>query len=58
MTDSWSEVEERDFARVMETGKLKRLPAIRLYRRCRGNLDKALAIAVAACTGYVPTGRR
>jgi hypothetical protein len=47
VTDSWSELEERDFAKVMEAGKLERMPAIRLYRRCRGNLDRALVIATA-----------
>ncbi len=57
MTDSWSEVEERDFAKVMEAGKLERMPAIRLYRRCRGNLDLALAIATASAPSETEIAR-
>ena len=58
MTDSWGEVEERDFAKVMEVGKLERMPAIRLYRRCRGNLDRALAIAAADAPTDAEVSRR
>jgi len=39
---SWSEAEERDFAKLMAVGHLQRLPAIRLYRRNGGDLKKAL----------------
>jgi hypothetical protein len=45
--DGWSELEEKDFAELMEVGHFERLPAIRLYRRCWGSLTKALAIAQA-----------
>ena len=41
----WTEQEERAFAEIMAAGKIERLPAIRLYRRCRGDLRKALKYA-------------
>ena len=44
---AWTPEEEAAFARLMKVGPLERLPAIRLYRRCRGNLDRALRIAEA-----------
>jgi hypothetical protein len=40
----WADAEERAFARLMQLG-LERMPAIRLFRRCQSNLEKALAIA-------------
>lgn len=43
----WTPEEEAAFARLMEVGRLERVPAIRLYRRCGGNLDRALRIAEA-----------
>lgn len=47
----WSPAEERDFSQLMTAGHLDRLPAIRLYRRCRADLKRALPIA----TGEAPT---
>lgn len=41
----WTDEEERAFARIMATGQMERMSAIRLYRRCRGNLAKALKYA-------------
>ena len=41
----WTEVEEKAFKSIMEAGSLERMPAIRLYRRCLCDIDKALRIA-------------
>jgi hypothetical protein len=51
---NWTEQEEQTFADLMKAGRLERLPAIRLYRRCNDNLGRALAIA----TAEAPTGRQ
>lgn len=40
----WTGEEEAAFAAIMATGQLERLPAIRLYRRMRGNLNRALTL--------------
>ena len=47
METGWTEVDERAFAQLMQVAHLQRMPAIRLYRRCRSNFDKALAVATA-----------
>ena len=44
---TWTTEEEQSFAQLMEAGRLARPEAIRLYRRCRNNYGKALAIAAA-----------
>lgn len=41
----WTDAEEAAFAQIMAAGRLERLPAIRLYRRCRCALNRALQIA-------------
>lgn len=41
----WSDAEEADFAQLMAAGNLERLPAIRLYRRMKCDLQKALKYA-------------
>lgn len=41
----WTDEEEAAFSAIMEAGKMERLPAIRLYRRLRGDLKKALRYA-------------
>lgn len=43
--DAWTAEEESAFAQLMTAGHLERMQAIRLFRRCRCNLAKALAIA-------------
>lgn len=45
-TGNWTPNEESAFGQLMHVGHLERMPAIRLYRRCRCDLKKALAIAV------------
>jgi hypothetical protein len=42
---SWTAAEESAFAQIMAAGGLLRLESIRLYRRSRGDLAKALQIA-------------
>ena len=44
----WSAETESAFGAIQKTGRLHRLPAIRLFRRCDGNVTKALDIAKAA----------
>lgn len=46
MFQEWAEVEERDFAKLMAAGHMERLEAIRLYRRNKSNIARALAIAL------------
>ena len=41
----WTDEEETAFAEIMAAGQIERLPAIRLYRRCRSNLNRALEYA-------------
>lgn len=41
----WTAAEESAFRQIMTVSDLERLPAIRLYRRCKSNLAKALQIA-------------
>jgi hypothetical protein len=43
--ETWTPNEESAFGQLMQVGHLERMPAIRLYRRCRCDLKKALAIA-------------
>ncbi len=42
---SWTPEEEAAFAKIMMTGDLERLPAIRLWKRCNKDLGKALPLA-------------
>jgi hypothetical protein len=43
--DTWTDSEEAAFVQLMAAGKLERMAAIRLYRRCKDDLVKALQIA-------------
>jgi hypothetical protein len=43
--DVWTPSEEDAFSQLMTAGRISRLEAIRLFRRCRGGLDRALEIA-------------
>lgn len=44
---TWTSTEEQGFAQLIYVGRIERLVAIRLYRRCHDNLTRALAIATA-----------
>jgi hypothetical protein len=44
---TWTPAEERAFSQLIQVGRLKRMEAIRLYRRCKDNLKRALSIAAA-----------
>ena len=52
----WTAAEESAFQQIMAVSDLDRLPAIRLYRRCKDNLAKALQIA-KDCYGSSDTQR-
>jgi hypothetical protein len=54
----WTPDEEQAFARLMQAGRIERLPAIRLYRRCNGDLTRALAVAVADAPTDTEIARR
>jgi hypothetical protein len=41
----WTDEEEQVFAEIMRAGRLERLPAIRLYKRCRSNASEAVTLA-------------
>jgi hypothetical protein len=41
----WTDLEETVFAEIMEIGRMERIPAIHLYRRCGSNPEKALRCA-------------
>jgi len=41
----WTDAEETLFREIMRIGRMERIPAIHLYRRCRSNPDKALRCA-------------
>jgi hypothetical protein len=43
----WAVAEELAFDELMSAGNLERLPAIRLFRRCGGDLKRAVEIARA-----------
>ena len=55
---TWTTEEEQSFAQLMEAGRLARPEAIRLYRRCRNNYGKALAIATAEAPSTEEVARR
>jgi hypothetical protein len=44
---TWTQAEEDAFSQLMQGGRMKRMGAIRLYRRCKDNLKRALSIAAA-----------
>ena len=45
--DTWTPAEEDAFSQLMQVGRMKRMEAVRLYRRCKDNLKRALSIATA-----------
>jgi hypothetical protein len=58
MEFNWTEQEEQAFADIMAAGRLERLPAIRLFRRCKDNLTRALVIATAEAPSDAQIARR
>jgi hypothetical protein len=44
---TWTQAEEDAFSQLMQGGRMKRMGAIRLYRRCKDSLERALTIAAA-----------
>lgn len=56
--ETWNTTEEGAFADLMAAGRLGRLAAIRLYRRARGNLARAIAIATAEAPTDEEVARR
>jgi hypothetical protein len=44
---TWTATEEKAFAQLMEAGRLERVPAIRVYRRYKGNMTRAMGLATA-----------
>jgi|HubBroStandDraft_6_1064221.scaffolds.fasta_scaffold00211_21 hypothetical protein len=44
---TWTPAEEGAFSQLMQAGRMKRMEAVRLYRRCKDNLKRALCIAAA-----------
>jgi hypothetical protein len=55
---TWTTEEEQSFTRLMEGGRLTRSEAIRLYRRCRDNFGRAMAIAAAEAPSAEEVARR
>jgi len=45
--DTWTHAEEDAFSQMVQAGRMKRMEAVRLYRRCKENLERALTIAAA-----------
>lgn len=44
---TWTQAEEDAFSQLMQVGRMARMEAIRLYRRSKNNLKRALSIAAA-----------
>ena len=55
---TWTTEEEQSFAQLMEVGRLTRPEAIRLYRRCKENFGRAMAIATAEVPSAEEIARR
>jgi hypothetical protein len=55
---TWTPAEEDAFSRLMEIGRMKRMEAVRLYRRCKDNLKRALSIAAANAPTAEEVARR
>ena len=55
---TWTTEEEQSFSRLMEVGRLTRSEAIRLYRRCRDDFGRAMAIATAEAPSPEEIARR
>jgi hypothetical protein len=55
---TWTPAEEDAFAQLMEVGRMKRMEAVRLYRRCNENLKRALRIAAASAPTVEEVTRR
>jgi hypothetical protein len=56
--DTWNQSEEDAFLQLMTAGRITRLEAIRLFRRCRGGLDRALEIAKSEAPSAEEIARR
>jgi len=41
----WTDAEEAAFAKIQQTSRLNRIEAIKLFRRFKGDVPRALAIA-------------
>jgi hypothetical protein len=55
---TWTDAEEKAFSQLMAAGRLERLPAIRLFRRCKSRLEKAMPIATAEAPNEAEIIRR
>jgi hypothetical protein len=55
---TWTTEEEQSFTRLMEVGRLTRSETVRLYRRCKDNFAKAMAIATAEAPSAEEVARR
>jgi hypothetical protein len=55
---TWTPAEEQAFSELMQAGRIKRMEAIRLYRRCGSNLTRALTIATAGAPTAEEVARR
>jgi hypothetical protein len=55
---TWTPIDEDAFSQLMQVGRMKRMEAVRLYRRCRGNLNRAITIAAAGAPTADEIGRR
>jgi hypothetical protein len=55
---TWTAVEEDALTQLMQVGRMKRMEAIRLYRRCRNNLTRALMIATSDAPTVEEVSRR
>jgi hypothetical protein len=55
---TWTPAEEQAFSQLLHAGRMKRMEAIRLYRRCKDNLKRALSIAAATAPTAEEVTRR
>ena len=55
---TWTPAEEVAFSQLIQAGRMKRMEAIRLYRRCKANLKRALAIAIVDAPTPAEAARR
>ena len=49
--DVWTKTEEVNFAELQRIGQMDRLEAIRLFQRCRGDMNRARQIAAGKFLG-------
>ena len=55
---TWTPVEEDAFSQLMQARRMKRMEAVRLFRRCKNNLKRALSIAAANAPSAEEVTRR